>query len=89
MTDDTPEGAVPIEDDEVDEPPTVDEVLEEQRRRDDLPDPSDDPDHQQVAEPRDDDDGADADLQQLLIDEAVEEGEVPEGSVRRPGPVVT
>lgn len=50
MTDYTSEGAVPIEDAAVDDPPTVDEVLEEQRRRDDLPDPSDDPRHIQVDE---------------------------------------
>lgn len=48
MTDYTSEGAVPIEDAAVEDPPTVDEVLEEQRRRDDLPDPSDDPRTQQV-----------------------------------------
>lgn len=48
MSDDTSEGAVPVEDAAVDDPPTVDEVLDEQRRRDDLPDPSDDPSHIQV-----------------------------------------
>lgn len=48
MTDYTSEGAVPIEDAAVEDPPTVDEVLEEQRSRSDLPDPSDDPSTQQV-----------------------------------------
>lgn len=50
MTDYTSEGAVPVEDAAVDDPPTVDEVLAEQRRRNDLPDPSDDPEHQQVTD---------------------------------------
>lgn len=50
MTDYTGEGAVPADDAAVDDPPTIDEVLDEQRRRDDLPDPSDDPLHQQVSE---------------------------------------
>lgn len=58
MSDYTSEGAVPIEDAAVDDPPTVDEVLEEQRRRDDLPDPSEDPKHQQVGELPDDAGGA-------------------------------
>lgn len=51
MTDYTSNGAVPVEDAVVEHPPTVDEVMEEQRRRDDLPDPSDDPRHQQVIDP--------------------------------------
>ena len=50
MTDWTEHGAQPVEDAAVDDPPTVDEVLEEQRRRDDLPDPSRDPAHQQVVD---------------------------------------
>jgi hypothetical protein len=50
MTDWSEQGAVPVEDAAVEHPPTVDEVMEEQRRRDDLPDPSDDPDHQQVVD---------------------------------------
>lgn len=33
-----------------DDQPTVDDVMDEQRRRDDLPDPSDDPRYQQVEE---------------------------------------
>jgi hypothetical protein len=53
MTDWSEQGAVPVEDAAVEHPPTVDEVFEEQRRRDDLPDPSDDPDHQQVVDPAD------------------------------------
>lgn len=48
MTDYSAEGAIPVEDAAIERPPTVDEVLEEQRERDDLPDPSDDPHHQQV-----------------------------------------
>lgn len=62
MSDYTSEGAVPIEDAAVDDPPTVDEVLEEQRRRDDLPDPSEDPRHQQVGELPDDDHDEDLDV---------------------------
>ena len=54
MTDWSEEGAIPVEDAAVDDPPTVDEVLEEQRRRADLPDPSDDPHHQQVTDTPDD-----------------------------------
>ena len=57
MTDYTSEGAAPVDDAAVEDPPTVDETLEKQRRRDDLPDPSDDPAHQQVV----DDDADDAD----------------------------
>jgi len=53
VTDYTERGAIPVEDTAVDDPPTVDEVLEKQRRRPDLPDPSDDPSHQQVVEDRD------------------------------------
>lgn len=55
MSDYTSEGAVPVEDAAVDDPPTVDEVLEEQRRREDLPDPSDDPHHIQVEDAVEDD----------------------------------
>lgn len=54
MSDYTADGAVPIEDAAVDDPPTVDEVLEEQRQRPDLPDPSDDPFTQQVVDRPDD-----------------------------------
>jgi hypothetical protein len=50
MSDYTSEGAVPVDDAAVADPPTVDEVLEEQRRRDDLPDPPQDPTRQQVDE---------------------------------------
>lgn len=50
MSDWSEEGAVPVDDAAVPNPPTVDEVMEEQRQRDDLPDPSDDPDHQQVVD---------------------------------------
>lgn len=70
MTDYTSDGAVPAEDAAVEHPPTVDEVLEEQRRRDDLPDPSDDPRHQQV-DPAGDDESDE--LRQMLIDEARDE----------------
>lgn len=69
MTDYTSDGAVPVEDSAVDDPPTVDEVLEEQRRRDDLPDPSDDPTRQQVVEAGDDSD----ELRQLLTDQQAED----------------
>ena len=71
MTDHTSGGAVPAEHAAVPHPPThpptVDEVLEEQRRRDDLPDPSDDPRHQQVGPAGDDDSD---ELRQMLIEEA-------------------
>jgi len=50
VTDYSESGAVPIEDAAVDDPPTVEEVLDEQESRDDLPDPSHDPDHQQVTD---------------------------------------
>lgn len=63
MSDWSEQGAVPVEDAVVDDPPTVDEVLETQRERDDLPAPSDDPDHQQVEQP--------ADIQRTLDDQAV------------------
>lgn len=62
MSDWSEQGAVPVEDAAVDDPPTVDEVLEKQRERDDLPAPSDDPDHQQVEQP---------DIQRNLDDQAV------------------
>ena len=63
MTDWSEQGAVPIEDAAVEDPPTVDEVLEEQRQRDDLPQPSEDPDHQQVERP--------TPVKQVLDDQAI------------------
>lgn len=44
------DGAQPVDDAAVDDPPTVDEVLERQAERDDVPDPDADPDHQQVVD---------------------------------------
>ncbi len=51
----TADGAEPVDDAAVDDPPTVDDVLEEQAERDDLPDPNPDPDHIQVPDDAADD----------------------------------
>ena len=69
MSDWSEQGAVPVDDAAVPDPPTVDEVMDEQRRRDDLPDPSDDPDHQQVVDEDDDVDGEDG--EDAMTDQAI------------------
>ena len=70
MTDWTEHGAVPVDDAASDDPPTVDEVFEEQEHRDDLPDPAADPEHQQ-ADP-------DRDLQRALDDQAIANNTAPD-----------